>query len=60
MTEHVHLFLTPNEKDSIGNLMKQFWLRHVHYTNRTYPDPVDRTTFLLRFKPAANSGVKCQ
>ena len=36
MTNHVHLLLTPQEKDSAGQLMKHFGQRYVQYINRTY------------------------
>ena len=36
MTNHVHLLLTPNEKDSVGSLMKRLGQRYVQYINRTY------------------------
>ena len=36
MTNHVHLLLTPQEKDSAGLLMKHLGQRYVQYINRTY------------------------
>ncbi len=36
MTNHVHLLLTPKEKDSAGALMKLLGQRYVQYINRTY------------------------
>ncbi|RLA50492.1 MAG: transposase [Gammaproteobacteria bacterium] len=36
MTNHVHLLLTPNEKGSVGSLMKRLGQRYVQYVNRTY------------------------
>ena len=36
MTNHVHLLLTPQEKDSAGQLMKHLGQRYVQYINRTY------------------------
>jgi len=36
MTNHVHLLLTPSDKDSVGQLMKHLGQRYVQYVNRTY------------------------
>jgi putative transposase len=36
MTNHVHLLLTPDRKDSAASLMKQLGQRYVQYVNRTY------------------------
>ncbi len=36
MTNHVHLLLTPQEKDSVGMLMKRLGQRYVQYINRRY------------------------
>jgi putative transposase len=36
MTNHVHLLLTPKNKESAGNLMKNLGQRYVQYINRTY------------------------
>lgn len=36
MTNHVHLLLTPEEKDSAALLMKNLGQRYVQYINRTY------------------------
>ncbi len=36
MTNHVHLLLTPKNKDGIGRLMKRLGQRYVQYINRTY------------------------
>lgn len=36
MTNHVHLLLTPQKKDSAGELMKKLGQRYVQYINRTY------------------------
>ncbi len=36
MTNHVHLLLTPQEKDSAAQLMKHLGQRYVQYINRTY------------------------
>ena len=36
MTNHVHLLLTPKEKDGAGQLMKRLGQRYVQYINRTY------------------------
>ena len=36
MTNHVHLLLTPRQKDSAGLLMKHLGQRYVQYFNRTY------------------------
>jgi len=36
MTNHVHLLLTPEEKDSVALLMKNLGQRYVQYINRTY------------------------
>lgn len=36
MTNHVHLLLTPEEKDSASLLMKHLGQRYVQYINRTY------------------------
>ncbi len=36
MTNHVHIFLTPAGKSSVGNLMKRLGQRYVQYVNRTY------------------------
>ncbi len=34
MTNHAHLLLTPNEKDSVGSLMKRLGQRYVQYIYR--------------------------
>ena len=36
MTNHVHLLLTPAERDSAGLLMKHLGQRYVQYVNRSY------------------------
>lgn len=36
MTNHVHLLLTPKNRESAGNLMKNLGQRYVQYVNRTY------------------------
>ena len=36
MTNHVHLLLTPEKKDSAALLMKNLGQRYVQYINRTY------------------------
>ena len=36
MTNHVHLLLTPRDKDSVSHLMKRLGQRYVQYVNRTY------------------------
>jgi len=36
MTNHVHLLVTPKEKDSAGLMMKHLGQRYVQYINRTY------------------------
>ncbi|HEX9627197.1 MAG TPA: transposase [Acidiferrobacterales bacterium] len=36
MTNHVHLLLTPERRDSAGLLMKHLGQRYVQYINRTY------------------------
>lgn len=36
MTNHVHLLLTPRERDSAAHLMKHVGQRYVQYINRTY------------------------
>jgi len=36
MTNHVHLLLTPRDKESVGQLMKRIGQRYVQYVNRTY------------------------
>ncbi len=36
MTNHVHLLLTPRDKESVGQLMKRVGQRYVQYINRTY------------------------
>ena len=36
MTNHVHLLITPEEKDSAALLMKHLGQRYVQYINRTY------------------------
>lgn len=36
MTNHVHLLLTPERKDSAASLMKHLGQRYVQYVNRTY------------------------
>jgi putative transposase len=36
MTNHVHLLLTPKNKESAGNFMKSLGQRYVQYINRTY------------------------
>ena len=36
MTNHVHLLMTPQHKDSLGQLMKALGQRYVQYVNRTY------------------------
>ena len=36
MTNHVHLLLTPGDKESVGQLMKLLGQRYVQYVNRTY------------------------
>ena len=36
MTNHVHLLITPEKKDSAALLMKHFGQRYVQYINRTY------------------------
>lgn len=36
MTNHVHLLLTPETKESAGLLMKRLGQRYVQYVNRTY------------------------
>jgi len=36
MTNHVHLLLTPEEKDSVALLMKNLGQRYVQYINRAY------------------------
>ncbi len=36
MTNHVHLLITPSDKDSVGQLMKHLGQRYVQYVNRTY------------------------
>ncbi len=36
MTNHVHLLLTPREKESASQLMKRLGQRYVQYVNRTY------------------------
>ena len=36
MTNHVHLLLTPEERDSASHLMKHLGQRYVQYVNRTY------------------------
>ena len=36
MTNHVHLLLTPRDKESVGQLMKRLGQRYVQYVNRTY------------------------
>jgi REP element-mobilizing transposase RayT len=36
MTNHVHLLLTPHEKDSASLLMKHLGQRYVQFINRTY------------------------
>ena len=36
MTNHVHLLLTPRDKESVGHLMKRLGQRYVQYINRTY------------------------
>ncbi len=36
MTNHVHLLLTPRDKNSVGQLMKLLGQRYVQYINRTY------------------------
>ncbi len=36
MTNHVHLLLTPKNKESAGHLMKSLGQRYVQYINRTY------------------------
>ncbi len=37
MTNHVHLLLTPRDKESLGQFMKGLGQRYVQYVNRTYP-----------------------
>jgi len=36
MTNHVHLLLTPRDKDSASKMMKHLGQRYVQYINRTY------------------------
>jgi len=36
MTNHVHLLITPERKDSAALLMKHLGQRYVQYINRTY------------------------
>lgn len=36
MTNHVHLLITPNSSNAIGQLMKRLGQRYVQYINRTY------------------------
>jgi len=36
MTNHVHLLITPQQKNSAGQLMKKLGQRYVQYINRTY------------------------
>ncbi len=36
MTNHVHMLLTPRDKDSVGQLMKRLGQRYVQYINRMY------------------------
>ncbi len=36
MTNHVHILLTPRDKESVGQLMKRLGQRYVQYVNRTY------------------------
>jgi len=36
MTNHVHLLLTPHERESAADLMKHLGQRYVQYVNRTY------------------------
>jgi len=36
MSNHVHLLLTPRDKDSVGHLMKRLGQMYVQYVNRTY------------------------
>ena len=36
MTNHVHLLITPHNKDSAGAMMKRLGQRYVQYINRTY------------------------
>jgi putative transposase len=36
MTNHVHLLVTPHEKDSASLLMKHLGQRYVQFINRTY------------------------
>ena len=36
MTNHVHLLLTPKDKESVAHLMKRLGQKYVQYINRTY------------------------
>jgi putative transposase len=36
MTNHVHLFITPESADSFAKLMKHLGQRYVQHVNRTY------------------------
>ncbi len=36
MSNHVHLLLTPETKESVGGMMKRLGQRYVQYINRTY------------------------
>ncbi len=36
MTNHVHLFVTPETRSGLGELMKRLGQRYVQYINRTY------------------------
>ncbi len=36
MTNHVHLFITPESADSLAKLMKHLEQRYVQHVNRTY------------------------
>ena len=36
MTNHVHMLLTPDKAESVGQMMKKLGQRYVQYVNRTY------------------------
>jgi putative transposase len=57
MTNHVHLLLTPQEKDSVSLLMKHLGQRYVQFINRTH----QRTGTLWdgRFKSCLTQEERC-
>lgn len=60
MTNHIHLLLTPSDKEGISNLMKVVGSRYAYYMNKQYrrtgtlwegrhkSSPVDTETYLLK------------